>query len=95
MFHPFHWMGSVLVIHSCLLHICYHPCGLYSCCVCVVIVINVVMSPCETKGVVVEFIVMSALGPYNTNDYPITIVVIPLINIFVPIFPPYCYYCAP
>jgi hypothetical protein len=35
------------------------------------------------------------LGPYNTSDYPITIVVIPLINIVVPLLPPYCYYCAP
>ena len=35
------------------------------------------------------------LGPYNTSDYPIIIVFIPLINIFVPLFPPYCYYCAP
>jgi len=31
------------------------------------------------------------LGPYNTSDYPITIVVIPLIYIFVPLLPPYCY----
>ena len=30
------------------------------------------------------------LGPYNTSDYPITIVVIPLINIVVPLLPPYC-----
>src|ERR1700734_3703916 len=35
------------------------------------------------------------LGPYNTSDYPITIVVVPLINIVVPLLPPYCYYCAP
>lgn len=35
------------------------------------------------------------LGPYNTNDYPITIVVVPLINIFVPLLSPYLYYCAP
>ena len=35
------------------------------------------------------------LGPYNTSDYPITIVVVPLINIFVPLLSPYCYYCAP
>ena len=35
------------------------------------------------------------LGPYNTSDYPVTIVVIPLINIVVPLLPPYCYYCAP
>ena len=35
------------------------------------------------------------LGPYNTSDYPITIVVIPFINIIVSLFPPYCYYCAP
>ena len=34
------------------------------------------------------------LGPYNTSDYPITIAVIPLINIVVPLLPPYCYYCA-
>ena len=27
------------------------------------------------------------LGPYNTSDYPITIVVIPLINIVVPLLP--------
>jgi len=37
----------------------------------------------------------SMLGPYNTSDYPITIVVIPLINIVVPLLPPYCYYCTP
>jgi len=35
------------------------------------------------------------LGPYNTSDYPITIVVIPLIYIVVPLLPPYCYFCAP
>ena len=34
------------------------------------------------------------LGPYNTSDYPITIVVIPLIYIVVPLLPPYCYYCS-
>ena len=34
------------------------------------------------------------LGPYNTSDYPITIVVIPLIYIDVPMQCPYCYYCA-
>jgi len=38
---------------------------------------------------------VNMLGPYNTSDYPITIVVIPLINIVVPLLPPYCYYCAP
>ena len=27
------------------------------------------------------------LGPYNTSDYPITIVVIPLIYIIVPLLP--------
>ena len=31
------------------------------------------------------------LGPYNTSDYPITIVVVPLINIFVPLLSPYFY----
>jgi len=35
------------------------------------------------------------LGPYNTSDYPITIVVIPLIYIVVPLLPPCCYFCAP
>ena len=35
------------------------------------------------------------LGPYNTSDYPITIVVIPLIYIVVPLLPPYFDYCAP
>ena len=35
------------------------------------------------------------LGPYNTSDYPITIVVASLINIVVPLLSPYCYYCAP
>jgi len=35
------------------------------------------------------------LGPYNTSDYPITIVVIPLINIVEPLLPPSFYYCAP
>src|ERR1700735_4247522 len=35
------------------------------------------------------------LGPYNTTDYPITIVVVSLINIVVPLLSPYCYYCAP
>lgn len=34
-------------------------------------------------------------GPYNTSDYPITIVVIPPIYIVVPLLPPYCYLCAP
>ena len=28
------------------------------------------------------------LGPYNTSDYPITIVVASLINIFVPLLSP-------
>ena len=31
------------------------------------------------------------LGPYNISDYPITIVVIPLIYIVVPLLPPCCY----
>jgi len=35
------------------------------------------------------------LGPYNTSNYPITIVVIPLIYIVVPLLPPCCYFCAP
>ena len=41
------------------------------------------------------------LGPYNTSDYPITIVFLPLINIVVPILLLLCpiearyyYYCA-
>jgi len=44
------------------------------------------------------------LGPYNTSDYPITIVVIPLINNAVPYCPHivllcpieslYCYFCG-
>ena len=45
------------------------------------------------------------LGPYNTSDYPITVIVIPLIYIFVPLLPPillflcpieslYCYFCG-
>jgi len=34
------------------------------------------------------------LGPYNTSDYPITIIFIPLIYIVVPLLPPYCYFCA-
>ena len=35
------------------------------------------------------------LGPYNTSDYPIAIVVVSLINIVVPLLSPYFYYCAP
>ena len=35
------------------------------------------------------------LGPYNTIDYPITIVVVSLINIVVPLLSPYGYHCAP
>ena len=35
------------------------------------------------------------LGSYNTSDYPITIVVVSLINIVVPLLSPYFYYCAP
>ena len=35
------------------------------------------------------------LGPYNTSDYPINIIVIPLIYIVVPLLPPYCYFCSP
>jgi len=38
---------------------------------------------------------VGVLGPYNTSDYPITIVVVPLINIVVPLLSPYCYYYAP
>jgi len=45
------------------------------------------------------------LGPYNTSDYPITIVVVSLINIVVPLLSPillllcpieslYCYFCG-
>jgi len=34
------------------------------------------------------------LGPYNTSYYPITIVVVSLINIVVPLLSPYCYYYA-
>ena len=33
------------------------------------------------------------LGPYNSSDSPITIVVVILINIVVPLL--YCYYHAP
>ena len=35
------------------------------------------------------------IGPYNTSDFCITIVVVFLINIVVPLLYPYCYYCAP
>jgi len=35
------------------------------------------------------------LGPYNTSDYPITILIVQVINIDVPLLSPYCYYCAP
>jgi len=35
------------------------------------------------------------LGPYNTSDYPITIVVVSLINIVEPLLSPYFFYCAP
>ena len=38
---------------------------------------------------------MTLLVSYNTSDYPITIVVIPLIYIVVPLLPTYCYFCAP
>ena len=45
------------------------------------------------------------LGPYNTSDYPIHIVIVSLINIVVPLFVPiwlllcrieslYCYFCG-
>ena len=45
------------------------------------------------------------LGPYNTSYYPITIIVVSIINIVVPLFVPiwlllcpieslYCYFCA-
>jgi len=34
------------------------------------------------------------LGPYNTSDFPITIVTVALIFIIVPLLSPYCYYCA-
>jgi len=35
------------------------------------------------------------LGPYNTIDSPITIVIVAHIFIVVPLLSPYCYYCAP
>ena len=35
------------------------------------------------------------LGPYNTSDYSITVVVVSLINIVVPLLSPYFYYRAP
>ena len=35
------------------------------------------------------------LGPYNTSDSPITIVIVSLIVIVVPLLSPYCYCCAP
>jgi len=35
------------------------------------------------------------LGPYNTSDSPITIVIVSLIVIVGPLLSPYCYYCAP
>lgn len=41
-----------------------------------------------------KYILNNLLGPYNTSDYPINIVVIPLIYIVVPLLPPYCYFCA-
>jgi len=31
------------------------------------------------------------LGPYNTSDSPITIVIVSLIVIIVPLLSPYCY----
>ncbi len=34
------------------------------------------------------------LGPYNTSDSPITIVIVALIVIVVPLLSPYCYYCV-
>jgi len=37
----------------------------------------------------------SLLGPYDTSDFPITIVIVALIVIVVPLLSPYCYYCAP
>jgi len=46
------------------------------------------------KKHVIRFLVM-LLDPYNTSDYPITIVVVSLINIVVPLLFSYCYYCAP
>ena len=35
------------------------------------------------------------LGPYNTSDDPITIVVVFLIDIVVPLLSPYFYYFSP
>jgi len=35
------------------------------------------------------------LGPYNTSNSPITLIIVFLIVIFVPLLSPYCYYCAP
>jgi len=60
MVHPLDWMGSVC--WSCI-HVGFtcvtHPCGLYACCICMVIVMIVVMLSCESEGVVVECVIMS------------------------------------
>ena len=75
-------MRLILLVNSCVLY--WFIYGLYGCCFLdISIVIMLVMN------------MYYVLGPYNTSDYPITIVVIPLINIVVPLLPPYCYYCAP
>jgi len=34
------------------------------------------------------------LGPYNTSDSPITIIIVALIVIVVPLLSPYRYYCV-
>ena len=47
-----------------------------------------------SKETIVQDIIVVVLDPYNTSDYPITIVVASLINIVVPLLSPYCYYCA-
>ena len=49
------------------------------------------MALTSSKGLysVTELFYKLLLGPYNTRDYPITIVVVSLINIVVPLLSPY------
>lgn len=54
MVHPLDWMGGVLVTLSCWLHICVlYACGLWYCCICMVVFIVAVMSPCGSGWCVV------------------------------------------
>ena len=60
MVHPLDYMGGVCWLCIRVSCTCVtHPCGLYACQICMVIVMVVVMLPCESEGVFLECVFIS------------------------------------